>query len=279
MHDPRRRSRPANRLAPLLLWTGLLLAASSLAGADPARELAMQVWDRPFNAGRVGIMHFDLVNRAGRSRQRQALMAHSDTAGQVQIAIWFQTPAAIRDTGFLSIERDGADDEDTWLYLPATERVRRLPASERADAFMGTDLSYGDIKDNFRFPPAHWQFTLGEPVGLDGVDLQALNGVAASSASARESGYGRFRALVDPARMFPIRIEYDDPEGQPLKEVTVLELGLVGDAWTALRFQVVHKRTGHSTEVRFEDMRHVPDLDRRLFSAAALSDGVPEIGR
>lgn len=240
------------------------------------QALAEAIYDRPASSGRVGNMHFKLVNKRGRSRERVALMAHSEIVDTTRIAIFFTAPAAIQNTAFLSHDHALSDD-DAWLFLPATDRVRRLPASERVDAFMGTDLSYGDIRDNFRFPLEHWQFRTNGTGTLDGQELTVLEGVAKSEESAHEMGYGRFEALIDETSLFPRLIEYFDVHDQPLKRVTVKEIGLIGEAWTALAFNVANHQTGHRTEVFFDNMRAVPNLEERVFQAAALADGTPRV--
>ena len=264
----------------LLVLLGVILvqpagAEDWMANAE-GQALAELIYQRPASAGRVGTMNFRLINRRGRSRERVALMAHSEVEDTTRVAIFFTAPSAIQNTAFLSHEHNDGDD-DAWLYLPATERVRRLPASERGDAFMGTDLSYGDIRDNFRFPLEHWRFRANGGYELNGRELIVLEGMAQSEDSAREMGYGRFQALVDETSLFPLRIEYFDLHDRPLKSVTVSEVGVVGEAWTALAFEVDNLQTGHRTEVFFEHMRAVPDLSERVFQPTALADGVPRI--
>lgn len=264
----------------VLFLLALLSSPIALGEDDSAnpegQTLAQAIYERPASAGRVGTMNFKLINKRGRSRERVALMAHSEIEHTTRVAIFFTAPAAIQNTAFLSHEHELSDD-DAWLYLPATERVRRLPASERGDAFMGTDLSYGDIRDNFRFPLEHWRFSASGTRQVDGRELIALQGLAVSQESAREMGYGRFEALVDETSLFPVVIEYFDVHDQPLKRVTVSNIGLVGEAWTALAFEVANHQTGHRTEVFFDNMRAVPDLSERVFQPVALADGVPRI--
>ena len=89
----------------------LVLAAM----ADPGQAgeaLARQILERPANDGRVGTMHFELINAAGRTRSRAALMAHSEAGREVRVAIYFTAPAAIQDTAFLSHDRPRAGDAD-----------------------------------------------------------------------------------------------------------------------------------------------------------------------
>lgn len=261
-------------------------AQDESSGAEPgeAREgveteagtVAANVAERPANEGRVGEMHFRLVNEAGAERTREALMIHSDTGDVVKLGIFFTAPAAIRDTGFLSHDADEGADEN-WLFLPAIERVRRLPSADRADYFMGTDLTYGDISDDFKFELEQWRFSGGETVSRDGVAHATLNGEAASAEAIAENGYSRFEALVDTTTWFPVLTTYHDAEGEALKRIEVLEQERIGGAWTAMRFVVENLQSGHTTYIHFEDMRYVPDLDEEMLEPDALEYGVPVI--
>lgn len=264
-------------LALALLFTVSAEAELATTAADPlAQATAEAIAARPANEGRVGTMHFALRNSAGDTRQRQALMFHSDTPETIRIAIFFTQPAMITDTAFLTFDHRTRDDEN-WLYLPATERVRRLPVSDRGDYFMGTDLSYGDIKDDFKFGLDDWRFTSAQEVARDDGDFLRLEGEARSEQTARETGYSRFTALIDTERQFPVDVTYLDADGDPLKRIVVHELDTVGGAWTAMRFSVEHLQSGHSTQVHFTNMQYRPDLDDSVFDAESLAYGVPYV--
>jgi hypothetical protein len=266
---------PKHLIAPIAL---ALLSWSEPARADTAGlELATAVFDRPANEGRVGEMNFVMTNARGQTRERVALMAHGETDALTRIAIYFEAPAAIEGTAFLTHDHEEGSDE-AWLYLPATDRTRRLPASERGDYFMGTDITYGDIKDNFRFDPADWTFALDGTSDRDGEALPVLTGTARSDEIAAELGYSAFSAVIDTETLFPVEVQFADTEGEPLKTIRVEETGLIGGAWTALRFSVENLQTGHRTEVFFEDMRHVPDIGDHAFDPDAMAYGVPDIG-
>lgn len=249
------------------------VAAQPAASADAVAE---RVWSRPASEGRTGTMHFRLVSAAGSVRERQAAMVHSDLPDAVRLAIFFERPAAIANTAFLSHDNRGKPDE-TWLFLPATERVRRIPASQRSEAFLGTDLSFGDLKDNFRFSPDDWAFSGGEMRAHKGRPHLWLTGRAKTPAIARETGYGAFRAVIDPETLFPVLAEYDDREGKPLKRMEIERIEKVGPTWTVMRFVATNLATGHRTEVHFTNMRQVPGLKPTLLSADRLPDGPPAL--
>jgi hypothetical protein len=256
-----------------------LIACPGLAEADTsdAMALATLVAERPANEGRAGTMHFLLTNSSGREREREALMVHSETDRTERIAIFFSAPAMIEETAFLSFNHEMREDEN-WLYLPATERVRRLPVSDRGDYFLGTDLTYGDIKDNFKFGLEDWTFDTDGEVVVDGKSFPVLTGIAKTPEIGIEMGYAAFRAHIDTETAFPIWIEYSDTDGDLLKHVEVLDIQLIGGAQTALHFKAENVQTGHRTDIRFTGMRHVPDLDESIFDPDSIAYGVPDVG-
>ena len=46
-----------------------------------------------------------------------------------------------------------------WLYLPALRKTRRISAANRGDYFLGTDLTYEDIKLETRISKEDYNYT------------------------------------------------------------------------------------------------------------------------
>lgn len=261
----------------LIAALGLAAAALSPALADEAGDaLARRVAERAANEARTGTMHFRLTNARGAVRERTALLAQLERGEDARIAIYFEEPARIEGTAFLTYNHDDRADQ-SWLYLPATERVRRIPAADRGDYFLGTDLTYGDVTEDFAFALSDWRFEHGGVRAQDGADYEVLRGVASSDAVARELGYGGFEALIDPHTQLPVRIAYLDPAGAPLKTAQVLDQALVGEAWTVMRFTVENHQSGHHTEVWFTDMRAVSGVELVAFEPDQLPFGAPTL--
>lgn len=262
-------------LAALMLSISLCYPANANEQIQ-ANEIAKIIANRKANEGRVGEMHFSLINSAKKIRERQALMIHSSTDLTERIVIFFEYPASISETAFLSVNHKNKDDEN-WLYLPATERIRRLPASDRADYFLGTDLTYGDIQDNFKFNLSDWDFSLLADSCTELNDIPKLFGKARSEKVKEETGYSSFTACVDVESAFPILIEYRDKDGDPLKVVQVTQIDIIGGAHTAIEFSVENLQTGHQTHVQFKNMRYVPSLHKDIFEPDSLAYGVPNL--
>lgn len=204
------------------------------------------------------------------------MLLYADQPDITKLSIHFTAPAAIRDTGFLSHNADSGPDQ-SWLYLPATDRVRRLPASDRGDYFMGTDLTYGDLQDNFKFALDDWSFTSVAAAQRDGRSVIELTGEALAD-TRKAMGYSDFSALIDPATLFPVYVVYSDIDGEPLKEVEILDQEKVDGVWTATRFVIDNLQTGHRTEVVLRNMRAVPNVDMSRLESSSLDLGAPDLG-
>ncbi|MEL7028753.1 MAG: outer membrane lipoprotein-sorting protein [Pseudomonadota bacterium] len=254
------------------------LAPSVPAAALSGDALAENIANRSSTLGRTSAMIFELTNRKGKQRIREAVVYHREHGEKLQIALHFNSPASIDGAAFLSHDhKDEMQTDETWLFMPAAERVRRLPASERGDAFMGTDLSYGDVKDNFKFGLADYDFELLEAgVGEGGADYR-LAGEAKSPAIVKETGYSRFEALIDGETWFPMEITYFDVDGDRLKTSKVERLENVDGAWVATDFIVTNVQREHVTRVKLEGLRSVPGLEDRIFEPGRLDLGAPEI--
>jgi hypothetical protein len=241
--------------------------AVSAQGTITGNAIAQKIAERPNADPRKGTITFEMQDK-GRSRTRQAKMLRTETGATHRLLLAFDTPASIRGTSFLSYDHKAASKVDeTWLYLPATSRTRRVPASDRADSFMGTELSYGDVKDNFIFGLADYTFSSG---GRADNGRYVLKGTAKSPQIARETGYGSFTAEVDPATWFPRAITFTDPDGKRLKSVSVRKLEKVGASLTATDFTVTNHVTGRATIVTVSGLAKASDADETLFDPARL---------
>lgn len=132
---------------------------------------------------------------------------------------------------------------------------------------MGTELTYGDVKDSFKFGLGDYKFTYG---GKTKSGRHILKGKAVSAAKAKKLGYGGFVAHIDPATNFPRFISFTDPSGRKLKTVSVKKMQKVGSSWMATQFTVANSRTGRSTTVTISNLTRSGGLSGKLFDPKLL---------
>ncbi len=259
-----------HRIVLIALWAVATISFSIGAAAQGTMTgdaIAKNIADRPNADPRKGTITFVMEDK-GRSRSRAAKMLRTETKATHRLLLAFDTPASIRGTSFLSYDHKAASRTDeTWLYLPATSRTRRVPASDRADSFMGTELSFGDVKDSFMFGLADYTFSSG---GRAANGRYILKGEAKTAQIAREIGYGGFTAEVDPTTWFPRVIAFTDPGGRRLKTISVRKLEKVGTSWTATDFTVTNHLTKRSTKVTVSGLARASGAEETLFDPARL---------
>ena len=254
-------------LLAAFVFSGLLGAAAFAQSGMSGSQIATKVAQRPNSDPRKGAITFELVNK-GKSRRRTAAMVRSETGTTHRLLLAFDKPTSIKGTTFLSYDHKAAQKSDeTWLFLPATERTRRVPASDRSDSFMGTELSYGDVKDSFKFGLGDYTFSSG---GKAANGRLILNGKAKSDAIARQIGYRSFSAEIDPKTWFPRVIKFTDAAGRKLKTINVRKVQKVGRSWTATDFRVNNHRTGRSTLVTVAGLSPVSGVSGSLFDPSRL---------
>jgi uncharacterized protein len=131
---------------------------------------------------------FRLVGKNGKVREQVATtMTRRNDAGGISRFAKFVKPADVKGTAVLTVENPKGND-DIWVYLPALGNIRRLQANNKRDAYMGTDLSYGDVIGH---APGAWKHRMTKRQMQSGAECWVIESLPGSSAVAAASGYGK----------------------------------------------------------------------------------------
>lgn len=251
-----------------------LLSAAPAVAADAetrGRELAQRVYDRPDGAD-MTVAGSMILTEAGRTPRVRELVTYRLDAGdgEVRSLIRFLAPADIRETGLLTVDRAG-DATDQWVYLPALDRSRRIPAARKGGRFVASDLFYEDLQDRRTDQDVHrW---LGREE-LSGVQAEVLESVPSDASN---SVYGKRLSWVHPQILIPLRVDYFRPGGgEPFKRLTVQRVEQIQGYWTVMESTMEDLETGHQTRMTLERVTYDRDLPQELFSVQALEDTARE---
>lgn len=259
------------------------LACAAFAGAaiaaddDPA---ALAVVDR-LNARDDGAalsrrLEMELIAADGTTRSRTLRSFRRQFEGERRSALFFEDPPAVKGTAFLSWDyADPARADDQWLYLPELRKTRRIALAERGRAFLGTDLSFEDMKKETKVERSEYRWTSGGVETVDGHACDVVEGAAVDARVARETGYGRLRMRVDAALSVPRLVEYWGPDDRPLKTVRLLDYEQIDGVWFARRVEAHNLQTGHRTQLRFEQIDLSTPVPEDLLTEGALRRGPP----
>lgn len=259
----------------LLVLLGCFLAPDRRLLADETGDdLARRIYERDDGDFTRRTVEMQLVDSNGRARTREARVLRLRDDNHRLALIVFEEPKSIRETSFLNHDDLSSDQDRRWLFLPATGRVRRLPASERGDYFLGTDFTYADVQSELKFELEDYEFSLDGQSTVGGRDCRVLAGIVRSADVARETGYGGFEACVDEATLIPIQTVFTDPSGRKLKTIRVKTVATYGEMSIATELEAVNERTGHRTVLRYRDVEFPAYLDTALFDPTRLRRGI-----
>jgi len=130
--------------------------SSTLLLANQAKDIMQQVLDRDDGDKIITNMQMQLIDKNKHKRVRDMKTYSIDIGKDEKKLIFFLSPSDVKNTAFLTYDyRDDTKDDDQWLYLPALNKTKRIPASDKDSSFMGSDFSYFDMTkpnlDDFNF--------------------------------------------------------------------------------------------------------------------------------
>ncbi|HSP00319.1 MAG TPA: outer membrane lipoprotein-sorting protein [Thioalkalivibrio sp.] len=265
---------PTRSLLLGFLFCGLSALAMSPALADEVagKRLAQQVYDRADgdDMSTRGAMVLEEQGHAPRTRQMFTYRLDKGY-GEVWSLIRFTAPSDIAGTGLLTLDHaDGTSDQ--WVYLPALDRSRRIPAARKGGRFVGSDLVFEDLQDRKVEMDRHR--LLGQET-VSGVPTLMLESIPVDASN---STYGRRVSWVHQESLLPLRIDFYAPgrDDSPAKRMEVHRLEQVQGIWTVMDSSVTDLGTGHRTRLVMEAVVYDQRLPESLFSSQALEDPARE---
>jgi predicted RND superfamily exporter protein len=214
---------------------------------------------------------FRTTDKSGRVRERETMSFRRYFGDERRLALFFTAPANIRDTSVLTWDYPGTTEDDQWLYLPALRKVRRIPAADRGDYFLGTDFSFEDMKLDGQLSEADYDYEL-LPSEREG--HYRLGATPKSPAIAQELGYSRTESVVDASVWVVVQADFWGVDGEHLKTLQVSDISEVDGVVTRHRVRMQNHETGHSTELIFSGVDYRTPIDRSLFTQQALRRGL-----
>ncbi|MCY3821641.1 MAG: outer membrane lipoprotein-sorting protein [Gammaproteobacteria bacterium] len=205
-----------------------------------------------------------LRDRQGRESVRQMRFKVLEVEGDGDKSLFvFDQPRDVQGTALLTHAHVNTQN-DQWLYLPALKRVKRISASRRSGAFMGSEFSYEDMSSP-EVDEYTYRYLRDEPCG----ELTCT--VIEQFPLDEKSGYSRKVIWQDTGELRTWKMELYDRRGSHLKTLTFADYRQYLDQyWRAGEQTMVNHLTGASTVLEWTDFRFRTDLDEGEFTQTAL---------
>ena len=259
-----------------ILAFGMLFSINSKGQSLPeGNSIANKTYTRDDGVSVTRKLTMELTDKRGKIRVRETISLRKYFGDERRLAIFYLTPSSVKGTAFLTFDYpEPSKDDDQWLYLPALRKTRRISAANRGDYFLGTDLTYEDIKLETRISKEDYNYTTIGIETHDGNECYVLEGTPKSSKIAKELGYSKVKLRVDSKLWMLRKADSWDVAGNHLKTVTISDIKEVQGIWTYHQIIVKNHKTNHKTVFRISDIDYKTPLSNSTFSKETLVNGL-----
>ena len=255
-----------------------MFPASSLSAEYSAEEVMRRVDEREAGDSSVSDITLVLIDKRERQRIRNLKLYSKNYGEDTKTLSLFESPADIRGTAYLNFDwNDSLRDDDSWLYLPALQRVKRLASSDTSDSFLGSDFTYADI-NGFEVDWYDYSF-VNESEMIDGEDCWVIEMIAKSEFKDRAeeaTGYSKMQSWVSKEKFIQLRGQFWELRGNRIKFFTASEIELVEDIWTVKRLQAIttrNDRQEHASILQIKSIDYNVDVADELLTTQAMQRG------
>lgn len=181
-------------------------------------------------------------------------------------------PASERGIGMLSYTYDSNKPNETWLYLSALGKVKRIVSSNSSSSepvslfgseFTTEDQETGKLDD--------YTYTLLETITFKGRKTYVIEQIP-TPARARQSRYARTVLWIDASRYVNVKAEMYDSRGKEIRRVIAGNVERVNGVWMARSVTIMNLVTNRLSNMKMEALYFGVSIDPALLSQRALTD-------
>ncbi|MFN7974537.1 MAG: outer membrane lipoprotein-sorting protein [Acidobacteriota bacterium] len=242
-------------------------AGAAARAAEPGgREIAQRVEEQNRSNTEISTFEMRIVDGKGKEKVRR-IKSFSSTpkGGQDRVMLRFLDPPDVAGTGLLTLE--GSPEDEQWIYLPAQKRTRRIAAGGKNESFMGSDLSYDDLRPR---DVDAWEYKVLRSEKLPDGDTWVLEAVPVKGGKAADSEYGRTLSWIRKEDFVPLKGELYDKDGQLWKAIAYAGYKDDGGVKRPASLSVENRKKGSKTVMSYVERAINTPIDDGVFTARSL---------
>ena len=258
-----------NQLLVVSLMT--IISFGATAGDLTPKQIMEKTSEARKLDGSESVMSLTIYSKDGDKRVREIAMVSKvyDNGDTEKRLYRFLNPADVKGTGILTFDYEKKDD-DTWIFLPALRKTRRIVSSEKGKAFMGSEFSYADmntpILDNYNLK-------IVKEEKVDGADCYLIEVLPKNKKIGEEEGYSKKHVWVGKSDFMIRKSAFWDLDGELLKELTAKNIKMV-DAkkkrYRSMYMEMVNKQNGRKSVFETKKIENAPNAKDEYFTTQYL---------
>lgn len=220
-----------------------------------------------------------LIDKNGNQRVRQLKIFSKDYGKDTKGISFFMSPADVRNTAYMTFNWDDENkDDDSWLYLPALQKVKRISSDDKAGSFMGSDFTYADING---MEISDWNYVILKPSDtVDGKDTWIIQGKPKTEKKAdviKETGYLKMHIWVRKDIFMIVKAKYWIKKGKKIKHFKAENIRKIDGIDTATKLNMVTTQRGkqiHASVIQYSSVAYNTDIADDLFTTQRMTRGL-----
>ena len=184
-------------------------------------------------------------------------------------------PASEKGIGMLSYSYDDSDrDKETWLYLSALGKVKRISVRNSDDeetesaSIFGTEMTTEDQETGKLDDYTYELLDQGTFRGREVVVIESTPKPHRLS----KSSYGKTQSWIDTERFISLKVQMFDKYNNPIKKLEVGKVEKINNVWMGRSLTFFNTVSNRLTNMKLEAINFDMDINEDFLTQRALTD-------
>jgi outer membrane lipoprotein-sorting protein len=253
-------------IVAVIMATGF--TSQAMAQELSGRDIVEKVYNQPTGEDQTSNLTMTLINKSGSERVRKIKQFTKDLGDVEKSIMFFQTPADVKNTSFMSWTYDDeSKSDDQWIYLPALKKVKRISSDSKSDYFMGSDFTYDDLGDRKLDDDTH---KLIGNESIDGVDYYVVE----STPKDEDYMYSKTKTWIRKDNFIGLKKEFYDEDGELLKILKIKKFVEISGFLVITSSEMENVQKNHRTTMILDHVEINTGIPASKFSERMMMRGI-----
>ncbi len=255
------------KITTLIVLAFLMFANLNIKAQLTGRQIVDKAYNIPTGNDKTSTLTMTLTNKQGKQRIRKIKQFSKDMGNVEKNIMFFQSPADVKNTSFMSWTYDSDKSDDQWIYLPALKKVKRISSDSKSDYFMGSDFTYDDLGDRKLDADTH---KLLKTENVNGKACYVVESVSKDE----DYMYSKTKTWIRKDNFVGMKKEFYDEDGELLKTLTIKKIQKIKGFWVITHSEMKNVQKNHKTSMILSNVQLNTGVSDAKFTQRTMMRGI-----
>jgi hypothetical protein len=182
-------------------------------------------------------------------------------------------PASERGIGMLTYSYDDSTkDTESWLYLSALGRVKRMASGTGEDqepvSFFGSEFTTEDLENG---KTDEYTYTILQEGPYSGHEVWVVE-ARPKPVRLKKTDYSKIRFWIDKERFIALKVQSYDKREKPYKRILFKKITKINDLWLARNVTIMNLKTQRLSNMSTQEIAMGVDVNPEFLTQRTLTD-------